>query len=252
MMDFITGKKGASLIGTLFLLAIWHLVAKQAGSEQLFPTPWQTLSAVGDVIVRDGFLSSLSLTVLRGLEGFAISIFLAFLIGIPAGLSPWVFGFINPFLVAIRSTPVISFILLAIIWLGTNQVPVFIALLTMFPVLCTNIIDGIRHVNHDLVEMAEVFKVKKLLIIRDIHIPGILPFLTSGISNAMGFGWRAIIIGEVLSQPEWGIGTEMQKAQIYLRVSELIAWTLIAIVVSYLFEMLVRNTEKNLFKWKKA
>jgi NitT/TauT family transport system permease protein len=78
-----------------------------------------------------------------------------------------------------------------------------------------------------------------------------VPFLTGGISNALGFGWRAVIIGEVLSQPRHGIGTQMQESQIFLLVSELIAWTLIAVLISYLFELAIRNTETKLVKWKK-
>jgi len=42
----------------------------------------------------------------------------------------------------------------------------------------------------------------------------------------------------------------MQNAQIFLQVSELIAWTLIAILVSSLFEFIVRRAEKKLVRWK--
>jgi NitT/TauT family transport system permease protein len=130
------------------------------------------------------------------------------------------------------------------------MVPVFIAVLTMFPIICTNIIDGIRNVDHDLIEMSKTYQVRTNRIIREVYLPSISPFLTSGISNALGFGWRAIIIGEVLSQPGFGVGVQMQNAQIFLQVSELIAWTLIAILVSSLFESIIRLAEKKLVYWK--
>ena len=128
--------------------------------------------------------------------------------------------------------------------------PVFISLLTMFPIVCSNIIEGIRSVDKSLIEMGTVYKVGKKRILLDISIPSIVPFLTSGISNAMGFGWRAIIIGEVLAQPLYGIGTRMQDAQIFLMVSELIAWTIIAIIISYFFESMVRMAERKIVIWK--
>jgi NitT/TauT family transport system permease protein len=247
--SFIT-KYSASILGIIALFLLWEIIALSAGSENIIPSPQKALLSVADIIIRPGFLNAMLHTIARGLAGFLISLVLAFAIGIPAGLSPWFFRFINPLLVTIRSTPVISFILLAIIWLGTNQVPVFIAILTMFPVICLNIIEGIRNVDRDLIEMAQIFKVKRSRILRNIQIPSIIPYLMSGISNAMGFGWRAIIIGEVLSQPEWGIGMEMQKAQIYLKVSELIAWTLIAVLISYIFELSLRRLERRLVPWK--
>ena len=93
-------------------------------------------------------------------------------------------------------------------------------------------------------------KQKKRRILTGISIPSIIPFLTSGISNALGFGWRAIIIGEVLAQPAMGIGTRMQDAQIFLMVGDLIAWTLIAIIISYFFESLMRFAEARFMKWR--
>jgi NitT/TauT family transport system permease protein len=153
-------------------------------------------------------------------------------------------------LVTIRSTPVISLILLALIWFDVNQVPVFIALLTMFPFICTNVIDGIRNVDENLIEMAQIYNVSQGRIIKDIYLPAISPFIFSGASSAMGFGWRAIIIGEVLSQPQYGIGTFMQNAQTYLLVDKVIAWTVIAIILSYIFENLIRFIQKKTIVWR--
>ncbi len=66
----------------------------------------------------------------------------------------------------------------------------------------------------------------------------------------MGIGWRAIIIGEVLSQPKYGIGTKMQNAQTFLNVDAVIAWTIIAILISYGFEKLIRWSEHKLVVWR--
>jgi len=246
----ITKNRIYSLAGIVTLIVLWELAAGIAGSGQLIPSPHETLIALFKIIIEKEFLSSFSITIARGLEGFLFSVLLAFLIGIPAGLYEGFFRFINPLLVTVRSTPIISLILLAIIWFGSNQVPVFIAILTMFPVLTLNIIEGIKNVNNDLIEMSDVYKVKPVRVLKEVYIPSIAPYLTSGFSNALGFGWRAIIIGEVLSQPKWGIGTQMQKSQIFLKVDELIAWTLVAIMVSYIFEQCIRLAEKKLIRWK--
>ncbi len=250
MKNFITKNRLISFLAILFLFIIWKLVSLYAGSEQLIPSPEKTILAVFDVVSRENFWPALITTIGRGLIGFSISLVLAILIGIPAGIYTTIRLLINPVLITFRSTPIISLILLAIILLGNEMVPVFIAILTMFPIMCTNIIDGIRKVDPDLIEMGTTFQISKERIIREIYLPSISPFLTSGISNALGFGWRAIIIGEVIAQPEFGVGTQMQNAQIFLQVSELIAWTLIAILVSSVFEALVRLVEKKLVRWK--
>jgi len=96
-----------------------------------------------------------------------------------------------------------------------------------------------------------LYRVRMHRILRDIYWPAILPFVYSGLSTAIGFGWRSVIIGEVLSQPRYGIGAMMQDAQSYLLVSEVIAWTVIAILVSALFELIIRLIEKRSIRWKK-
>jgi len=125
-----------------------------------------------------------------------------------------------------------------------------VAMLTMFPFICTNVTDGIKSVDHDIIEMAEFYRVGKKRIVREVYIPAIMPFIISGASSAMGIGWRAIIIGEVLSQPQYGIGTVMQNAQTFLNVDAVIAWTIIAVVISYLFEKSIRWSERKLITWR--
>jgi NitT/TauT family transport system permease protein len=120
----------------------------------------------------------------------------------------------------------------------------------MFPFICINVIDGIKSVDTDLTEMATFYRVGRRRIIRELYIPGIMPFIVSGASSAMGIGWRAIITGEVLSQPRYGIGTLMQGAQTFLNVDAVIAWTIVAVVIGFLFEKAIRRAEHRLIAWK--
>ena len=80
-----------------------------------------------------------------------------------------------------------------------------------------------------------------------IFYPQLKPFLFSGLTSAIGFGWRAIIMGEVLSQCAFGIGGEMKRAQLFISVPELIAWTIIAILISFFFDKGINLLSK--VKW---
>ncbi|MFP4024285.1 MAG: ABC transporter permease [Thiohalospira sp.] len=250
-MNIILPKnKIITIISVALLIGIWKLASLFYGSELILPPPESALVATLKLFVSENFISIVGLTIFRGLIGFGISFILGIGLGILAGVNNSFNAFLKPILVTIRSTPVISLILLALIWFKVDMVPVFIAFLTMFPFICTNVIDGIRNVDSDLVEMANIYKVSHQRIIKEVYLPAIVPFIFSGASSAMGFGWRAIIIGEVLSQPRFGIGTVMQTAQTYLLVKEVIAWTIIAVIISYLFEIVLRKIEKTIVVWK--
>jgi len=223
----------------MFLL--WELLALRFGSEQIMPGPWMTLRAVANLLITKSFLQVVGSTLLRGLIGFALAALLGMLLGLFGGLSGGFDSFMRPWVVVMRSTPVVAFVLLALIWFTSSNVPIFIGFLTMFPMIYTNISSGIRNVDRNLVEMARFYKVERSRTIREVMLPSISPFITSGLSTAVGIGWRAIIIGEVLSQPQYGIGTVMHSAQSFLRIDILIAWTAIAVLLSALFDKLIKS-----------
>lgn len=250
-MNFIPSKnKIISFISILLLLVTWKIISLSYNSELILPSPESTLISTFKLILSENFLWVVGITILRGLIGFTFSFILGTGLGILAGINNSFNAFLKPILVTIRSTPVISLILLALIWFNVSSVPIFIGFLTMFPFICTNIIDGIRNVDRELIEMAQFYHIGKRKIVKQVYLPAITPFIFSGASSAMGIGWRAIIIGEVLSQPQFGIGTLMQTAQTYLLVRDVIAWTIIAIFISYMFEIIIRKIEKLIIDWK--
>lgn len=239
-------------LSVIFILLVWKLGSVWLKNNLILPSPENTLTAFVRLMESVSFYKALIYTLLRGMAGMLLALFLGTLLGIWAGLNSSFHAFLEPVLVIIRSTPVISFILLALIWMGPENVPVFIALLTMFPLICTGIISGIRNTDRELVDMAQVYGVSRLRMIRGLYLPSLMPYLFNGLSNAMGFGWRAVIIGEVLSQPRWGLGTEMQLAQTYLLVSNVISWTIVAVLLGYLFEWLLQRIMAYTMTWKEV
>jgi len=242
--------KYISLASVIVMLLIWKLLSVYFGSAFVLPSPEKTLITTLNLFTDGNFLLTVGSTVLRSLAGFFLSALLGIITGIASGMNPWFDAFLRPVLVTIRSTPVIAIILLALLWLNPGTVPVFIAFLTMFPFICTNVSDGIKSIDPDLVQMARFYRVGKERIIKELYIPAIMPFIISGASSAMGIGWRAIITGEVLSHPKYGIGTLMQNAQTFLNVDAVIAWTIIAVIISYGFEKALRRVEHKLIAWR--
>ena len=111
-----------------------------------------------------------------------------------------------------------------------------IAFLTMFPLLTENLTRGILDLRPGLSIMARQFHIRRSNVLFQIIYPQLKPFLYSGLASAAGFGWRAIIMGEVLSQCAFGIGSEMKRAQNFIAVPELLAWTIVAVFISFFFD----------------
>ena len=234
----------------VLMLIIWKLLSLHFRSDFILPSPEKSLISALGIVGDLGFLKVVGATIMRGFIGFIIAGLLGIIAGIFAGLSPNFNAFMAPFIVTVRSTPVVAFILLALIWFTSDSVPIFIAILTMFPIVYSNVVEGINNVDGKLVEMAIFYKVNRKRIVGEVYVPAIMPFLVSGFSTAVGIGWRAIIVGEVLSQPKYGIGTDMHAAQLFLNVEALIAWTVIAVIFGWLFEKLIRTGESKIVVWR--
>jgi len=77
------------------------------------------------------------------------------------------------------------------------------------------------------------------MLFRKVVLPGALPYVLTGIHLAFGRGWIAVIGGELLANPEWGLGRVIFDAKEFLN-SEVMMASLLAIgVIGLLFERVV-------------
>ena len=143
-----------------------------------------------------------------------------------------------PVVLITKTIPVASFIILALVWFSSRNLAVLISFLMVFPVIYTNVLNGIIQTDRELLEMAEVFSVAAGRRIRYIYLPQVMPYLRAGCSVALGLCWKSGIAAEVIGMPKGSIGERLQQAKVYLDTADLFAWTLVIVVVSLLFEWL--------------
>lgn len=225
-----------TILSITLLLLVWQLLSMLVRLPDLVPSVPRLLSTLAALFASGSFYQSVMATVLRGTIGMSISLMAATGVSFLFHKYEWIYELFRPLLAIMRSVPVISFILLALIFLSAESIPLIIAFLTMFPLLTENLTKGIRSRRKEFSIMARQFKIGCWNRLTQVTYPQLKPFLYSGLASASGFGWRAVIMGEVLAQCSPGIGGEMKQAQIFIAVPELIAWTVIAILISYLFD----------------
>ena len=134
-----------------------------------------------------------------------------------------------------------SFVILALIWAGSENLSVLIAFLVVFPILYVNTIAGLSSTDQKLLEMAQVFSITGWRKIRCLYWPALLPYLTSACRTALGMSWKSGVAAEVIGVPDNTIGEGLYMSKIYLDTPGLFAWTLVIIALSLLLEGLVRR-----------
>lgn len=226
-------------LSILLIPVAWQLLSWQMAQPQLIPSFPDLIRALFRLVYSPGFLVSIGTTCLRACVGLLLSLAAASITAFLLNRSEAIRFLFMPWLSLLRSVPVISFILLALIFLNPEMIPLLIAFLTMYPLLTENLLKGLMNRRDSWKMLARQFHLNAWNCLFQINYPQLKPYLFSGLASAVGFGWRAIIMGEVLSQCVDGIGKRMKEAQVFIDVPELIAWTLVAIVLSWLTDKLI-------------
>ena len=230
-------------------LGIWQALSACIGLSVLLPSPVETAKELASLAVTGDFWVSVGLSVLRITIGFLIGTLAGVVSGTVSAFSGAVSDFIAPVVSIIKATPVASFIILAVIWLKTGNVPSFATALIVFPFVYSNIKTGIQETDTSLLEMATAFKVSRLKKLTKIYIPSVKPYFISASTTAMGLAWKAGIAAEVICNPTMSIGNGIYEAKVYFEPASMFAWTAVVVVLSILLEKLMlailRRGKKN-------
>lgn len=223
----------------LFWLLLWSLLAAFVGQELLLPSPVQVLRALCRLAGGADFWRSICWSLLRVLSGICAATLLGVLLALLTEASAVFRAILSPFMTLVKSTPVASFIILALIWLGRGVLPAFITALMVLPVVWANVSAGLAAQDEKLRELARVYQLPRGRVLRALTLPTVLPYFRSAMRSALGLGWKAGIAAEVLTVSPRSIGRMIYESKLYLETTELFAWTLTVIVLSLLIEKLL-------------
>ena len=227
------------ILAVLAALAVWQLAAMSVGSRILLATPWQALERLLALLPTAGLWRTVGCSFVRIAGGFLLALALGTALALAAYRWRVVETLLRPYVVVIKSVPVASFIILALIWMGSARLPLFISFLMVFPVIYGNTLQGLKSTDPQLLEMARLFRVPWARRLRYIHLPALEPFLLAGCSTALGMSWKAGVAAEVIGIPTGSIGEQLYQSKVYFDLTSLYAWTVAIVLVSVLFEKAV-------------
>jgi NitT/TauT family transport system permease protein len=211
------------------------------GQPLYLPTPLAVFSSILGLVPQPLFIKSIGATFLRVVAGFSISFFVGSILGVLAGYSNFLEKLLKPLMSITKATPLMSIIILALVWLNSSHVPIFTCIILCIPIIYSNIVTGVHQINAQFIEMAQMYRVKKRYIFRYIVLPSLKPYIFSGMMITIGFSWKSVVTAEVLSSPKYSIGFNLYATKLYLQTEELFGWTIIIIILSVLLEKLLHT-----------
>lgn len=222
-----------------FWLGLWLFICRKVGIEILVPSPLHVAVKLKELLTQKEFYSTCLRSFSGITKGYILGVLIGSVFGIIISFSDILNSIFKPFLTAVKTTPVVSFIILALIWIERDSVPAFITFLMVMPIIAAGILTGISSADSEILEMARAYKFSFSQKLKYIYLPSAVPSFTSACKTAIGLGWKAGIAAEVICMSNGTIGKALKNSQVYMETSELFAWTAIIIIVSLILENLL-------------
>ena len=241
------------LILPLTVLLLWQVAAQRAWISPVFlPLPSTTLFSFFDMVERQSFhidfLASISIVT----QAFVYGTLLGVGLGVAAGLSQTVERFFGPTLDGIRHIPGIAWLPLIVLWVGIGPAAkiVVITKTVFFPVFL-NTLQGIRGVEKNFIELADVLTLTRWQLVRKVIIPGAMPSILVGVRYGASLAWALVVVAEGLSGME-GIGYLIFRAQSLLMTDQLLVCMVVIGVVGFLIDRSMALLQRHVLRWKQG
>ena len=233
------------LAAIFFWLLIWHVISATVDMQILLPSPILVFKKLVQLASTERYWISVSLSFAKIIFGILSGTVIALIFAIlTAKVNIFNHLFSLP-LNVIKSTPVASFIIMALVWVKSASLAAFVTAVMVLPIVWSNMHEGISTVDTKLIEVGKCYNFTYKKTVRYIYLPHIRPFFVSAITSAAGLGWKAGIAAEVIASPKNAIGAYLNDAKVYLETEEMFAWTItiifLSIAVQYLLKFLTQR-----------
>ena len=216
--------------------------------KMLLASPVDVLKRMSSIWKEPDFLSTILFSFVRISSGFLIAFAAGILLGILAGRLKFIEYLLFPYITAIKTVPIASFIVLCLLWLDFDQLTVLIAFLIAFPVIYTNVLHGIKCTDVKMRELARLYRIPWQRQLVYIYLPSVKPYLLSACSISVGMAWKAGIAAEVIGLVDGSVGEMLYQAKVYFQNADLLCWTIIIIFLSVVSEKIFVFLLKSFFK----
>lgn len=247
----------ASVAVAAVALASWQLLPPLLGVPKYIIPQLTDLWSEGVRMWQDDnlvlhFFSTASMAAL----GFILGSLLGAVFGYALGLLPAWEKVLSPYILALQIAPKVAFAPLFILWFGYNFLPKLVTtvLVVFFPIL-VNVLQAMRVLDRDLVNLARAYNMTKAKIFWKIMVPYSMPNLMAGLRIGATLAVIGVTVGELVGG-EVGLGYLISFGQgqadtpmvfdaiILLTVIGIIMYWVVTVIEARVLHYLPRAAEK--------
>lgn len=228
-------------IGVIF--GLWEIAARTGMiNDFLFPPPTAILAALWTEAGPNGnppyaMLWHILLSFYRLAMGVGLALIAGILIGLAIGLTRWGRATFKPIISAIMPVPTLAWTPVLLLVFGidnwTTITVVFIA--TLFEIVY-NVVTGLEMMSRKVYWVAHSMGANRVQTFRFVILPGVMPYLITGLKLGVGYAWRALVAAEMLAASSFGLGFMIYDASEYMTMEIIYGGILMISLLGLLIE----------------
>lgn len=236
--------KGYFFIGIALLLIIWFISSLVIDNNIILPKLDAVILALKKLILSKNTYTIILMTLLRVIVTLILSFIITTILVMMSIKNIKLYYIIKPCISLMKSLPVVSIIIVALIIIGHELSPILITSLVVIPLMFEAMYNGLTTIDKNILDEIKMISNVNFLVIRKLFLPLILPFILTSFLQSFGLGLKVMIMAEFICQPQIGMGRTMLYEKQYLELANIFAWTIIIIALVYVFEMLINKVIK--------
>lgn len=238
-------------------LVLWEILSRSGLiSAFLFPAPSAILVTLWNQIGWPGtqgvLFHHVGYSLYRLLAGVVLATLAGTLIGILIGLTTWGRAVFRPLLSLFMPVPTLAWTPIFLLLIGIdNKTTILIVFIAASFEVILNVVAGIENMNVKLFWVARSMGASRAQIFLKVIIPGIFPYLITGVRLGTGYAWRALIAAEMLAASSFGLGFMIYEASEFMDMKIIYGGLLIIAFFGFFIEnVLMGYLEKaTIGKW---
>ena len=196
-------------------------------------------------LIRDSLL-----TLIRVMLGLIGGFVFGGALGLLMGIAKKSENYLMPLINFVMGVPALSWTLIVILWFRGTETRIFALMLAVsFPVFAHSILDAVKGVSQELLEMTLAFRPTRGQVLRLLILPSIVPSILTAWKVSIGFAVRVVIVAELVGAST-GVGYRMVQQQSLLNMSGVLAWTLILVFMGLALQGLITKSEQHFLRWR--
>jgi NitT/TauT family transport system permease protein len=250
------GARSRIFFGLLFFaifFAVWGYATLGGFVSKTFLADPITMVGNGyDLLVNQGFLFDIGMTVWRVVGGFVIAAAIGVPLGIAMGAYKPIEALLEPFVSFARYLPASAFVPLLILWAGIGEVQKLLVIVigAVFQIVLMVAV-SVSGTRRDLVEAAYTLGASDRGVVRRVLIPANAPEIGETLRLVLGWAWTYVIVAELIGASS-GIGYMIINSQALLATGQIIFGIIVIGLIGLVSDFGFKWLNRLLFAWRLA